>query len=110
MEFNDMELRKIKRLMGGFCENRTVDRHRIPTRIWYEIRGYEVKVFEDRQSIPGSDEWTKAPFARLRFDPQKVEWDLYWAGSGRWQKHPNGHAKDLSSVVNELRRNLRGGA
>ncbi len=104
MVFNDVELRRIKQFISSCCKDRTG----ISLKVWYETRGYEVKIFEHRQSIPGSEERAKTPVARLRFDPQRVEWDLYVAASGQWQKHPDGHAKDLNMLGNQIRKSITG--
>jgi len=89
MPFNDIEKQRIKKIVGGFCRERIPDHQRSQVKLFYEANGFDVKIIESRPSFNGSHLWTETPIARLRYDPNTLEWQLYWMrASGRWHKYP----------------------
>ena len=88
--FNDIELQRIKKLVGGFCKERIPDHQRCQIKVIYEIHGYDVRIIECRPCSIGSHLWTETPIARLQYDPDSFGWQLYWMrASGKWQKYPD---------------------
>ena len=104
MTFNEIDLRRIEKVVGGFCQQRIPDDVRSQVKVFYEIRGSEVKIIESRPTMMGSHLWTETPVARLKYDPITMEWELYWMnGSGKWQKYSDlDPARDLKSLVSEI--------
>jgi hypothetical protein len=102
--FNDIELQRIKKLVGGFCEQRIPDHLRSQIKVFYEIRGYDVRITETRPHYMKSNEWTESPIARLKYDPDILEWQLYWMrASGKWQKYAEFKpTNNLQSVIEEI--------
>jgi len=45
----------------------------------YSIRGNEVTLFEERLMRP--EQWSKMPIAKLKYDPEKNNWSLWWSDS-----------------------------
>ena len=89
MPFNDIELQRIKKIVGGFCEENIPDHLRCQIKVFYEIRGYDVKIIETRPHSIKSNVWTENPIARLKYDPDTLGWQLYWMrASGKWEKYP----------------------
>jgi len=43
MPFNELEKARIERIVGGFCEGRIPNHLRSQIKIFYKVRGYEVK-------------------------------------------------------------------
>ena len=41
MGFNDIELQRIKKIVGGFCEEKIPDNLRSQIKVFYEVRGYK---------------------------------------------------------------------
>jgi hypothetical protein len=39
MAFNDIELQRIKKIVGGFCEEKIPDHLRSQIKLFYEVRG-----------------------------------------------------------------------
>jgi hypothetical protein len=100
MPFNDIENQRIKNIVGGFCENRIPDHLRNQIKMWYEVRGFDVKIIESRPVFMKSHEWSETPIARMKYDPKTLEWQLYWMrASGRWEKYitsePTNKLEDL---------------
>ena len=108
MSFNDIEKQRIKRIVGGFCEERIPDHQRSQVKLHYEIQGLDVKIIESRPSFPNSHLWTEKPIARLQYDPDIFVWQLHWMRpSGKWQKYsdlePTNNLKSLIDTIAEDR-------
>jgi hypothetical protein len=105
MPFNDIEMLRIKRIVGGFCEEKIPDHLRSQIKVFYEVRGYDVKIIESRPDFMRNYEWTETPIARLKYDPDIFCWQLYWMrASGRWERYaelkPTNH---LQLLVDEIK-------
>jgi hypothetical protein len=88
MTFNDIELQRIKKIVDRFCEERIPDHLKSQIKVFYEVRGYDVKIIESRPDFMRNYEWTGTPIARLEYEPATFEWQLYWMrASGKWQKY-----------------------
>ena len=105
MAFNDIEIRRIEKVVGGFCTDRIPDHLRTQVKVFYEVRGYEIKIIESRPTMMGSHLWSENPIARLKYDPETMEWKLFWGRrSGKWQRYTDlKPARDLKSVISEIR-------
>ena len=104
MAFNDIEKQRIKRIVGGFCQERIPDHQRSQVKLFYEIHGFEVKIVESKPSIAYNHLWIDTPIAKLRYDPDTFVWQLYWMrGSGKWQKYPGIEpTNNLKAVINTV--------
>ena len=104
MPFNDIELQRIKKIVGGFCEERIPDHQRCRIKVFYVVRGYDVKIIETRPHYIKSNEWTESPIARMKYDHCTLEWQLYWMrASGKWEKYAGlKPTKNLQSLVDEI--------
>jgi hypothetical protein len=105
MPFNDIELLRIKRLVGGFCDKRIPDHLRNQIKVLYEVRGYEVKIIETRPHFMRKHEWTEHPITRMKYDPDTLRWQLYWRrASGNWMKYPDFEPTNrLQSLIDEIK-------
>jgi hypothetical protein len=102
--FNDIELQRIKKIVGGFCEEKIPDHLRNQIKVYHEVRGYAVKIIESRPDFMRNYEWTESSIARLKYDPDTLEWQLYWMrASGKWQKYAEFKpTNNLQSLVDEI--------
>jgi hypothetical protein len=105
MPFNEIELHKIEKVVGGFCNDFIPAHARTQIKLFYTVRGYEVKIIESRSAYIKSRKWNDTFIARLKHDPKTMLWHLYWMrASGRWQVYPDLiPTKDLESLVNEIK-------
>jgi hypothetical protein len=88
MGFNDIELQRIKKIVGGFCDEKIPDHLRNQIKVFYEVRGYDVKITESRPDFMRNYEWTESPIARMKYDSDTLEWQVYWMrASGKWEKY-----------------------
>jgi hypothetical protein len=104
MAFNDIERQRIKKLVGGFCQEKIPDHLRSQIKIFFEVRGYDAKIIETRPYYMRSHEWTETPIARMKYDPDTVEWQLYWMrASGKWERYAGiKPTKHLQLLVDEI--------
>ena len=108
MPFNELEKARIKRIVGGFCEGHIPKHIRSQIKMFYNVRGHEVKIIESRPTMTGSHLWAETPIARLQYDPKTLEWQLYWMrASGKWQIYsdlvPTNNLKALIDTIAEDR-------
>jgi len=105
MAFNDIELRRIEKVVGGFCQERIPDHLRSQIELLYEVRGYEIKIIETRPHFMRKQEWTEHPIARMKYDPETLKWQLFWRrASGKWMKYPDLEpSRHLESLIVEIK-------
>jgi len=106
MPFNEIEKQRIKKTVGRFCREKISDHQRSQVKLFFETKGFDVKIIESRLSINGSHLWTETAIARLRYDANTFEWHLYWMkASGKWHKYPgaapNNNLRLLLKIIAE---------
>ena len=106
MGFSELEEQRIKKIVGGFCENRIPDYLRDQINLFHKIRGNYVSIIESRPHFIKKDEWIESPIARLSFDSESMEWQLFWKrANGRWQKYTHFKpTKSLQAIIDEIQK------
>jgi len=104
MAFTDIDLNKIKRAVGGLCEQRTPAHLKDKLRYEYEIEKQNVIFYEVRPAFMQEGEFTKMPMAKLTYVSSRKVWKLFWKrASGKCEKYePIDSTKDLKSLVQEI--------
>jgi hypothetical protein len=103
MFFNDIERLRIKLIVGGFCQKRIPSSLRNQVKLFYEVRGFVVKIIESKPVSDRSHEWIERPIARMKFDPDTLKWQLYWRrASGRWGSYPLIPTNRLKTLIEEI--------
>ncbi|MCK7510827.1 MAG: DUF3024 domain-containing protein [Desulfobacterales bacterium] len=103
MSFNDIELKRIKKIVGGFCIDRIPDHQRSQVKLLYEMRGFEVKLSEARpfrgvMSGPNG-RWPGSNTIRTPSAGSCIS-----APSDRWRKYPAAEpTNNLKALVELLR-------
>jgi hypothetical protein len=110
MPFNDIELHRIKKLVGGFCKERIPDHQRSFIKLHYEIREYDVRLIESRDASIGNHLWVDRPIAILRYDPETLRWELCWMRPDeKWVMYPGWDPTNrLQSLIEEIKGDPRG--
>ena len=105
MGFNEIELKRIDKLIGDFCRNRVPIEIQNKLRYGYRIDGQNIFIYEDRPRWDNPGEWLALDFAKLRFIKKQNVWKLYWKrASGKWEVYePMGEAKDLHALVSAVK-------
>jgi hypothetical protein len=78
MAFNELDLQRIERIVGGFCRRRTRPEHADELRLLYEVDGQSVVISEERPDWRDPAERMHTPVAKLRFARTSGLWTLYW--------------------------------
>lgn len=106
MAFNELELRRIKNTVGEMCHRRTPPHLRNEVELTYEVKGYDVTVYEIRSKWNNPKEKTRLEVARFKLVRSRNEWRLYWMRQDlKWHRYEvdgeNTGLEDLVKVVDE---------
>lgn len=91
-----------------YCETCVPREVRDQIRVEHVVRGNSITIVECRppwREEAGPD-WTKLPYAQLRFDPESKLWSLYWQrANGRWwlfdEQPATADVKELLNTIEE---------
>jgi len=98
MAFNEIELKRIDRLVGTMCRERIPAHIKDELELIYRIKGHDVTIFEKRPDWDDPAENMEIPVAKLKYVRTKKEWRLYWQRRDlKW------HAYDLLSSGPDLK-------
>ena len=110
MPFNDIELQRIKKEVGGLCSKRSPSHIKDKLRYEFEIEKQNVIIYEIRPKWDDPNEITKSPTAKLTFIISQKVWKLYWQRANmKWVRYkPNDSSKSLSDLVQEIENDTHG--
>jgi len=102
--FAEIELARIKKVVGGFCDSRVPAHVQEKLRLKYSVNRHDVVVFEVRPHwrIPGKD--MREEVAKFKFVRSRNEWRLYWMRADlKWHSYdPLPSSRDLEELVGEV--------
>jgi len=101
MAFAELELKRIEKIVGGFCRRRTLPQFAHELRIDYRIEGQSVVVYEDRPDWRDETKRMHNPFAKLRYVRTTGLWTLYWMRADlKWHAYtPASPSADLAKLI-----------
>ena len=104
MAFTDIDIQRIKKIVGGLCSKRTPEHLKDQLRFEYEIEKQSVIINEVRPVWNNPNEFMKLPMAKITFIKSQKLWKLYWKrASGKWYKYkPKESDPELNSLVQEI--------
>ncbi|MDH3976568.1 MAG: DUF3024 domain-containing protein [Deltaproteobacteria bacterium] len=104
MALSELEQQRVEKIVGAYCREKIPPHVRDKIKVFYTIRGSDVKVVESRPHWQGKGEWTEMEIARIKYDASALTWQLYWKrANGRWIKYPDFKpVSDLKKIVNEI--------
>ena len=96
----DTDLERVRR----FCRRESPREFTDQLRVEFSVRGRSVTIFECRPPWQGGDgEWTRAPFAQLRYSPESTLWSLHWADrNSRWHHYDLVEPGPIQSLLAEI--------
>jgi hypothetical protein len=100
--FDETELRRIDRHVGGLCRDRQQPGYRDHLEFIYENSGHNVSIYEVRPGWGDPSAKTKMGIARFKFIRSKGEWRLYWMRRElKWHRYDEAGATgaDLKRLV-----------
>jgi hypothetical protein len=78
MAFTGIELARVKKVVGGFCEGWPRPEIRGKLRLEYSVVRHDVELFEVRSHWREPGREMRTPVAKLRFVRSAGEWRLFW--------------------------------
>ena len=104
MPFSDIQRQLVRKIVGGFCEQKVPDHQKNQVRVFYDIKGYTVTLIQSKPSFPGSHLWTDYSIAKLKYDPRTFKWQLYAKKSpDEWEGYPGLElTQNLQSLIDEI--------
>jgi hypothetical protein len=106
LAFNELDLKRIGRIVGGFCRRRTRPEHAKELSIVFDVEGQSVIISEDRPDWRHPEQRMRSPFAKLRFVRSTGLWTLYWMRADlKWHAYePAPPSRDLAELVDVVDR------
>jgi len=104
--FSEFELKRIDKLVGGFCRGRSPAHLADQLRLVYEIDGQSVVLVEERPDWRDPSKRMRSSVAKLRFVRTTGRWTLYWKRADlTWHAYrPAGPDTDLAALVDVVDR------
>ena len=101
MAFGELDLKRIDKLVGGFCRRRTRPHLADQLRLAYEIDGQSVVLVEERPDWRDPSKRMRSAVAKVRYVRTKGLWTLYWRRADlRWHAYrPAPPTTDLAALV-----------
>ncbi len=105
MSFSEIELKRIDKIVGGLCRQKTPQGQEHLLKFEYRIKGHEVLILEIRPRWNDPQEQTEMSVAKLRLNRTKNIWQLYWQrASGKWLAYDEStNSTNLDELVNAVR-------
>ena len=106
MAFDDLEGRRIERIVGGLCNARTPEHVREKLSLEYRVNGHDVVLFERRPPWDGRPGFMETPVAKMKFVRSVGEWRLYWMRRDlKWHRYePLPASPELKDLIGEVDR------
>lgn len=101
MALPDTEQQRVDRLVGGLCEQRTIQDQ---VKLQYVTKGNRVTLTESRPLFIDPGIWNEVKVAQFEYSPESLRWTLYWYDmKNRRQPYPTGRNKDtLEKLILEV--------
>jgi hypothetical protein len=77
MSFTEIELERIGKAVGEMCQRRSPVHLRDQLRTTFQVKGYDVTVYEERPRWDNPEEWSGHPVAKFKYIRKTDVWKLY---------------------------------
>lgn len=85
MALTEIEIQKVKKVVGTLCSEKTPEHLKDQLRFEYEIEKQSAIIYEVRPAWNNPSEFTRMPLAKLTYVRTENIWKLYWKrASGKW--------------------------
>ena len=110
MVFAEIDLARIEKIVGDFCQRRTPVHIRDKLRLEYSVKNQDVLIFEVRPRWNNPRETVESPIAKLRYVRTAKEWRLFWQrASLKWNLYePFPSSPDLAVIIDVVERDEYG--
>jgi hypothetical protein len=106
MAFTELELKRIDKILGGYCRDKIRPELADELRFVYEIEGQSVVLAEERPDWRDPSEHMRKRVAKFRFVRSSRLWTLYWMRADlRWHRcEPADSTPNLARLLEILDR------
>jgi hypothetical protein len=104
MPFTEIELKYIENTIGKMCKRRSPAHLCDQLRMAFEVKGYDVTVYEERPRWNNPQQWSSLPVAKFKYIRKDNVWKLYWMRQDmKWHSYemPRG-TRTLEALVEEV--------
>ena len=104
MAFNEIELKRISKIVGGLCRRRSRPEFKDELSLEYDVKGHDVVLFERRPRYGRVVGVTDSPVAKIKYVRTAGEWRLYWQRADlQWHEYDmHRSSRDLAELVSEI--------
>jgi len=104
MAFSEIEIQRIKKIVGGFCTQKTRPDLKDKLRYDYILEKQSVFIREIRPMWNNPDEFTKLPFVKMTWVKSQKVWKLYWQrANGKWVQYEEfPQSRDLDEIIQAI--------
>jgi hypothetical protein len=104
MAFSELEIKRIEKIVGTFCDNRVPERFRDKVKVGFRIEAQNIFLFETRPRWNKPSEWLVLDFAKITYVKSRRIWKLYWKrASGKWDQYkPHSEANDIGKLIRTI--------
>ena len=104
MAFSEIELKRIEKEVGDFCEKRSPVEIRDKLSFQYRIKAHDVIIYTRRPRWDNPKEWMESDMAKIKYVRTSNMWQLFWQrANGKWFSYePFPHSKNLKSIMEEI--------
>ena len=104
MAFSEIDLKRIDKIVGGFCQHKTPQHCSDQLKFDYRVNGHDVLLVEIRPRWDNPQEKIEMDVAKLKFNRTKNIWTLYWKrASGKWLTYKGSGLKtSLDGLMKEI--------
>lgn len=102
MTLPEIELHRVNKLFGQYCEQRIPPHARGQVKMIYQIKGNKVILIESRPHYNDPTKWTKMTIAQFEYDVESIRWSLYgYSEKSRHLPCIKGRLKELIEVLDK---------
>lgn len=101
MAFSELEIQRIKKIVGGFCQSISPKHIYDELHYDYDLKGHVLTLVEVRPDWRDPHTINRHGFARIRWVKTAGEWRLYWLRQTlKWQLYePFPEARHLDEII-----------
>ena len=104
MAFNELELKRIEKLVGELCAARSPEHLRDQIRLEYRVQDPSILIYEVRPRWRAPRELMEEPCAKISYFRTRNVWQLYWQRADlKWHRYdPLPEAASLDMLVKQI--------
>lgn len=100
MALPEIELHRVEKLLGAFCDQRIRPHVKHLVKLIYKISGNKVILIETRPYHFDPTKWTEMPIAQFEYNEVKGTWSLY--GYGRHENRKPCSKGNLEKLIQDV--------